>query len=100
MTMTSRVIAELTGKELGHVHRDIRAMLDELKKDDPNLDHPQEDKDARGYTTCYQGIPGTGLSYRERLDDTGNTGSGKRGGIGWVVWLVIAIVLMGVLFGR
>ena len=51
--MTSREIAELTGKELGHVHRDIRAMLDELKKDDPNMDHPQEDKDARGYTTCY-----------------------------------------------
>lgn len=53
VTMTSREIAELTGKELAHVHRDIRAMLDELKKDDPNLDHPQEDKDARGYTTCF-----------------------------------------------
>ena len=53
MTMTSREIAELTGKELGHVHRDIRAMLDELKKDDPNLDHPQEDKDLRGFTTCF-----------------------------------------------
>jgi len=53
MTMTSREIAELTGKELAHVHRDIRAMLDELKKDDPNLDHPHEDKDARGYTTCF-----------------------------------------------
>jgi hypothetical protein len=46
------------------------------------------------------GIPGTGLSYRERLDDTGNPGSGKGGGIGWVVWLVISIVLLGVLFGR
>jgi phage regulator Rha-like protein len=52
-TMTSREIAELTGKELGHVHRDIRAMLDELKKDDPNLNHPQEDKDLRGFTTCF-----------------------------------------------
>lgn len=53
ITMTSREIAELTGKELAHVHRDIRAMLDELKKDDPNLDHPLEDKDSRGYTTCF-----------------------------------------------
>lgn len=52
-TMTSREIAELTGKELAHIHRDIRAMLDELKKDDPKLDHPQEDKDSRGYTVCF-----------------------------------------------
>ena len=47
-----------------------------------------------GKATGTVGIPGTGLSYRERL---GNNGSG---GVGWVVWLVIAIVLMGVLFGR
>lgn len=53
MTMTSREIADFAGKDLAHVHRDIRAMLDELKKDDPFLDHPQEDKDARGYTTCF-----------------------------------------------
>lgn len=52
-TMTSLEIAELTGKELAHVHRDIRAMLKELKKDDPELDHPREDKDSRGYTTCF-----------------------------------------------
>lgn len=53
MTMTSREIADFAGKDIAHVHRDIRAMLGELKKDDPFLDHPQEDKDARGYTTCF-----------------------------------------------
>lgn len=46
------------------------------------------------------GIPGTGMSYRERLDDISSAGSGKGGGAGWVVWLVIVIVLLGVLFGR
>jgi hypothetical protein len=39
------------------------------------------------------GIPGTCLSYRERLYNNGS------GGLGWVVWLVIAIVLLGVFFG-
>lgn len=53
VTMTSREIAELTGKDISAIHRDIRAMLTEIKKDDPNLNHPQEDKDSRGYTTCF-----------------------------------------------
>lgn len=51
-TMSSREISEITGKEISHIHRDIRTMLDELK-DDPELDHVSEDKDARGYTTCF-----------------------------------------------
>jgi hypothetical protein len=40
------------------------------------------------------GIPGTGLSYRERLDDASS------GGLGWVAWLVSVIVLLKVFFGR
>jgi hypothetical protein len=51
-----------------------------------------------GKATGTVGIPGTGLSYRERLDNNG--GGGKGGGLGWVVWLVVAIVLLGAFFGR
>ena len=52
--MTSREIAELTGKDLSHIHRDTRAMLNELaESDDPDLDHVCEDMDSRGYTTCF-----------------------------------------------
>ena len=50
-----------------------------------------------GKATGTVGIPGTGLSYRERLDNNGRVGKGS--GLGWVVWLVIAVVLLGVLFG-
>lgn len=52
LTMTSREIAELTGKELSNVHRDVRTMLDELA-DDSDLNHVREDKDARGYTVTF-----------------------------------------------
>ncbi len=49
--MSSREIAELTGKGRPHVLREIRVMLDDLG-DEPVLDHVREEKDARDYTPC------------------------------------------------
>lgn len=50
--MSSREIAELTGKRHGDVIRDIRNMLDQLG-DDANLRHVTETKDTRGYTAAF-----------------------------------------------
>lgn len=52
LTMSSREIAQLTGKQHKHVLRDIRAMLDALG-DGPDLGHVREDLDGRGYTVCF-----------------------------------------------
>ena len=50
-TMSSREIAELTGKEHKHIIRDIREMMSQING--PVLDHEeyQELKDNRGYTS-------------------------------------------------
>ncbi|HZJ93258.1 MAG TPA: Rha family transcriptional regulator, partial [Thiopseudomonas sp.] len=49
LTMSSLDIAKVTGKRHGHVIRDIRVMIKDLKHD-PNMEHVSEDKDSRGYT--------------------------------------------------
>lgn len=54
VTMSSREIADLTGKQHKDVIRDIRVMRDALAKDGANLRHLQEQKDGRGYTAAFQ----------------------------------------------
>lgn len=39
-TMSSREIAELTGKRHDHVMRDVRSMLEQLEKDAPSFGGP------------------------------------------------------------
>lgn len=50
VTMSSREIASLTGKQHKDVIRDVRVMREALEKDGANLRHLVEHKDGRGYT--------------------------------------------------
>jgi phage regulator Rha-like protein len=51
-TMSSREIAELSGKRHGDVIRDIRTMIEQIG-DDADLRHVVDVKDPRGYTAKF-----------------------------------------------
>lgn len=53
VTMSSKEIAELTGKEHCHVLRDVKDLVNKLKAHDPNLDHNayQIVRDNRNYVS-------------------------------------------------
>ena len=52
-TMSSKEIAELTGKMHKNVLRDIRNMLDDLNASGSVLSQPKEDLDSKGKTACF-----------------------------------------------
>ena len=53
ISMSSSEIADLTRKLHKNVIRDIREMLDELKKDGSDVSHVREELDGRGYTSNF-----------------------------------------------
>ena len=53
-TMSSKEIAELTGKMHKNVIRDVRNMLDELQDDGSVLSRVLEEKDGKGNTVCFK----------------------------------------------
>lgn len=53
ISMSSLEISDLTGKQHKDVIRDVRVMISALKTDGADLRHVREEKDARGYTSCF-----------------------------------------------